>query len=157
MLRFVPGLPRSVGFRPIFFPPEAGFAHRTVRRLPLPEHRVEFLTPRDHHRPDPLHDTVLVPALEPTMHRAVVAELDGQLVPLTARSQSKNDAVQNPPPIGSRSSRGTRRSILQQDRFNQLPQVIRHRPNHRQHAGLPFLRALRHPWFSSAITGWGVV
>ena len=34
--RWVPILPRSVGFLPTFFPPERGFGHRPIHREPFP-------------------------------------------------------------------------------------------------------------------------
>src|SRR5436190_24187193 len=34
--RLAPLLPRSVGLGPVLFPPERGFRHRPVHRLPLP-------------------------------------------------------------------------------------------------------------------------
>src|SRR4051794_29592185 len=39
----VPFLPRSVGFLPVFSPPEAGLAQHPVGRLPLPLDAAEFL------------------------------------------------------------------------------------------------------------------
>src|SRR3712207_7619180 len=41
--------------------------------------------------PDPLEDAVAAPPLEPAMHRAVVAELLGQLVPLAAAAEAEED------------------------------------------------------------------
>ena len=35
-LRLVPPLARSVGFGPVFFPPERGFGHGPVHALPTP-------------------------------------------------------------------------------------------------------------------------
>src|SRR5208337_127278 len=42
-LFLVPFFPRSVGFLPVFFPPEAGLAQHRVGRLPLPLHPAEFV------------------------------------------------------------------------------------------------------------------
>src|SRR5947209_18257143 len=83
-LFLVPGLPRSVGFLPTFFPPEPGLAQPPVGRLPLPLDRPELVALLDQHGPDPGEDAVAAPALEPAVDRAIVAESLGQLVPLAA-------------------------------------------------------------------------
>ena len=51
-LFLVPFFPRSVGFLPVFFPPEPGLAQHRVGRLPLPLHPAEFVTLGDQDRPD---------------------------------------------------------------------------------------------------------
>src|SRR3954470_20809560 len=86
-LFLVPDLPRSVGFLPVFSPPEPGLAQHPVGRLPLPVHRPELVTLLDQHGPDLLEDAVLAPPLEPAVDRAVVAELLGQPVPLAAGAE----------------------------------------------------------------------
>src|SRR3954464_161804 len=55
-LFFVPFLPRSVGFLPVFFPPEPGLAQHRVGRLPLPLHPAEFIALGHEHGPDLLED-----------------------------------------------------------------------------------------------------
>lgn len=93
-LFLVPGLPRSVGFLPVFFPPEPGLAQHPVGRLPLPVHRPELVARLDQHCPDLLEDPVPAPPLEPAVHRAVVAELLGELVPLAAAAEAEDDPVE---------------------------------------------------------------
>src|SRR3954451_7779206 len=83
-LFLVPRFPRSVGFLPVFFPPEPGLAQHRVGTLPLPLHPAEFVALGDQHRPDPLEDAALDPALEPVVDGALGAELPGELLPLAA-------------------------------------------------------------------------
>src|SRR6185312_16660224 len=80
----VPILPRSVGFLPVFFPPEPGLAQRRVAALPVPIDPAQLIAPFDEGGPDPFHDTPFAPALEPDMDGALGAELAGQLLPLAA-------------------------------------------------------------------------
>src|SRR6516165_12306371 len=72
-LFLVPGLARSVGFLPTFFPPETGLAHRAVSTLPVPVHRAEFAAGLDEHRPDPFQHAIAAPPLEPAVDRRVIA------------------------------------------------------------------------------------
>src|SRR4051794_29735512 len=92
-LFLVPTLPRSVGFGPVFFPPEPGLAQHPVGALPLPVHRPDLVALLDQDGPHLLEDAVAAPPLEPAMDRAVVAEPLGQLVPLAAGSEAEDDAV----------------------------------------------------------------
>src|SRR3954451_17963324 len=90
-LFLVPFLPRSVGFLPVFFPPEPGLAQHRVGTLPLPLHPAELVALGDQDRPDLLHDAAFDPALEPVVDRALGAEALGQLVPLAAAAQPEYD------------------------------------------------------------------
>src|SRR3954447_13558716 len=90
-LFFVPFLPRSVGFLPVFFPPEPGLAQHRVGRLPLPLHPAEFVALGDQHRPDLLEDAPFDPPLEPVVDRALGAEPLGELVPLATASHPEED------------------------------------------------------------------
>src|SRR3954453_6792535 len=85
-LFLVPDLPRSVGFLPVFSPPEPGLAQHPVGRWPLPMDAADLVTFLDQHRPDLLEDAALDPTLEPVVDRALGAELARQLVPLADRS-----------------------------------------------------------------------
>src|SRR3972149_5883266 len=105
-----------------FFSPKAGFGQGAVGRLPLPTQAAEFLTLTHQFGPHTGHHAVLVPTLKPTMHGAVVAEfLLRQLVPLAARSHTKDDAVEASPPFGVLAAGGFRRPVFLQDRLNPLP------------------------------------
>src|SRR5437764_6379532 len=83
-LFLVPFLPRSVGFLPVFSPPEPGLAQHRVGRLPLPLDAAEFVTLGDQDHPDLLEDAAGGPALEPGVDRALGAEPLGPFVPLAA-------------------------------------------------------------------------
>src|SRR5437660_6647821 len=84
-LSLVPFFPRSVGFLPTFFPPEAGLAQPPIGRLPLPVYSPQFVALFGQFRTDALHDAASAPALEPVVDGALGAELARQLVPLAAR------------------------------------------------------------------------
>src|SRR5208337_4191600 len=90
-LFLVPFFPRSVGFLPVFFPPEAGLAQHRVGRLPLPLHPAEFVTLGDQDRPDSLEDPCCSPALEPVVDSALGSVPLGQLVPLAAAAHPEDD------------------------------------------------------------------
>src|SRR5512135_979974 len=120
-LFLVPFFPRSVGFLPVFFPPEAGLAQHRVGRLPLPLHPSQFVALGDQHRPDLLEDATLDPTLEPVVDRALGAEPFGQLVPLAAAPEPKDDRVEHLPPVGDPASRRFLGPELLEDRLNALP------------------------------------
>src|SRR6516164_1422529 len=124
-LFLVPGLPRSVGFLPTFFPPETGLAHAPVCTLPLPVDLLEFVTRLDEHRPDSLHHPVAAPSLEPAVDCGVVAEPLGHLVPLAAATEAMNDPVDEPPPIGWRlPTPGARLPVLLEDGLDPRPKLV---------------------------------
>src|SRR3954452_24453536 len=72
-LFLVPFFPRSVGFLPVFFPPEPGLAQHRVATLPLPLHPAELIALGDQHRPDPLEHSPFGPPLEPVVDGALGA------------------------------------------------------------------------------------
>src|SRR5438046_9624397 len=80
----VPFLPRSVGFLPVFFPPEPGLAQHRISRLPLPLHPAEFVTLGGQDRPDPLHDPRIGPTLKPIVGGALGPVSVGQLLAVAA-------------------------------------------------------------------------
>src|SRR3954462_11830940 len=105
-LSLVPFFPRSVGFSPTFFPPEAGLAQPPVGRLPLPVHGRQVVALLDQLLPDALHDPAPAPPLEPVVDRALGAELAGQLLPLAARTHPEDDAVEGLAPVGDLAAGG---------------------------------------------------
>jgi hypothetical protein len=116
-----------VGFLPVFFPPEPGFPQRSVGRLPLPAYRAQLGTRFDQNRPDPGQYTVSAPALEPAVHRAVITELLGQLVPLAARAEAEDDAIERLAPVDpwpTAMGAGSRRRVFEQDRLDALPEFV---------------------------------
>src|SRR3954447_9659527 len=123
-LFFVPFLPRSVGFLPVFFPPEPGLAQHRVGRLPLPLHPAEFVTLGDQHRPDLLEDAPFDPPLEPVVDRALGAEPLGELVPLAAAAHPEDDRVEHLPPEGMAATGRLLGPEFLKDRFDPLPQLV---------------------------------
>lgn len=123
----MPGLARSVGLGPVFFPPEPGLAQPPVGRLPLPLGRPEFVALRDQQGPDLLEDAVSAPPLEPAVHRAVVAIFLGQPVPLAAAAEAEEDAVDGRPPVDAVPAAmllRRRRGVFEQNRLDPLPQLV---------------------------------
>src|SRR4051794_1747003 len=105
-LFLVPFLPRSVGFLPVFFPPEPGLAQHRVGRLPVPLDPTEFVALGDQHRPDLHEDAASDPALEPIVDGALGAEPLGELVPLAAAAEPEDDPVEHLPPVGDAAAGG---------------------------------------------------
>src|SRR4051794_20061845 len=131
-LFLVPFLPRSVGFLPVFFPPEPGLAQHRVGRLPLPLHPAEFVALGDQDRPDLLEDAPLDPPLEPTVDGALGAVPLGELVPLAATAQPEDDPVEGPPPVGRRAAGGFPGPEPLEDRLDPLPQRVGDLPDRPQ-------------------------
>jgi hypothetical protein len=124
MLFSVPFLPRSVGFLPVFFPPEPGLAQHRVGRLPLPLHPAEFVALGDQDRPDLLEDAAFDPALEPIVDGALGAEAFGELVPLATASHPEDDRVDHLPPVGDPPARGLLGPELLEDRLDPSPELV---------------------------------
>jgi hypothetical protein len=130
-----------VGFLPVFFPPEPGLAQHPVGRLPPPIDRPEFVALLDQDGPDPLEDAVAAPPLEPTVHRAVVAEVLGQPVPLAAGAEAEEDAVDGLPPVDAGPTAmplGRGRGVLPEDRLDPLPEGIGDLPDRLQRQDITF-------------------
>jgi hypothetical protein len=70
-LRFVPLLPRSVGFLPTFVPPKGGFGHRAIHRQPLPVNPLQGVIVSQALFPQGDDDVRLHPLLETAMGRAM--------------------------------------------------------------------------------------
>src|SRR3954468_23363342 len=128
----VPFLPRSVGFLPVFFPPEPGLAQHRVGRLPLPLHPAELITLGDQDRPDLLEDAPFDPPLEPVVDRALGAESLGQLVPLAAAAHPEDDRVEHLPPVGDPASGGLLGPELLEDRLDPSPEFVGDLPDRSQ-------------------------
>src|ERR1043166_4675441 len=77
------------------FSPEARFAHAAVGTLPFPVNVAEFVTLGDENRPNLLHHSVAVPALEPAVDRGVIAKLLGHVVPLATTAEAMDNAIEN--------------------------------------------------------------
>src|SRR5258708_25208820 len=55
------------------YPPKTRLGQRAIGALPIPVGAIQFVAGRGQLGPNFLHDSILVPPLEPTMHRTVVA------------------------------------------------------------------------------------
>src|SRR5579872_3658247 len=87
-LRLVPPFARSVGFGPVFFPPERRLGHRAVHREPAPVHADELVVVRQGSHPRALKHARLGPLDEaPVGGRAGAYARRSQRVPLTARAK----------------------------------------------------------------------
>jgi hypothetical protein len=138
----VPGLARSVGLGPVFFPPEPGLAQPPVGRLPFPLDLAQLVALLDQQGPDLLEDAVAAPPLEPAVHRAIVAILLGQLVPLAAAAEAEDDAVEGRPPVDPAPATvllGRRRGVFEQDRLDPLPEGVGDLPDRLQRLDLSTL------------------
>ena len=76
------------------------------------------------------------------MHRTVVAELLGQLVPLTAGSQAKNDTIEGVSRINALAASLAGRILGQDQLMEDLPEFVGHPPDGEQ--GLSFGADRRH-------------
>src|SRR5262245_8813785 len=68
-LRLAPNLPRSLGFLPVFFPPERGFRHRPVQRHPGPINSLQGVVFLQADGPQAEEDARLDPFLEAAVGR----------------------------------------------------------------------------------------
>jgi len=127
--------------------PHAGFAHGGVGGLPLPVHPTQLITRLNQHGPDPRQETALAPPLEVPVHRAIVAKLRGQLVPLAASAQTEDDAIEDAPEIHPPMPRGLGRIVFIQNRLEKRPDVIGNFPDGRLLPSLGSLLAHDNPPF----------
>src|SRR5664280_1878726 len=116
-------------------PLEAALAHHTVGGLPLPADRPQRLTLDDQGGPDLPEHSVSREALKPAVDRRVRTKLARQLVPLHTRAHAVDDPVQHQAQISPRAPRHGRRIVLNEDRLDPLPQLIRQLPDRRQRTG----------------------
>src|SRR4051812_15049775 len=94
-LRLAPCLPRSVGFLPVFFPPEGRLGHAPVHAQPLPVDAPQAVVFQQPRLPQGQEDAVPDPLLEAVVRRRAGAEPGGvQRLPLAAGAQDKEDGVQ---------------------------------------------------------------
>src|SRR3954471_7464053 len=130
-LFLVPFLPRSVGFLPVFSPPEPGLAQHRVGRLPFPIDSAELVALGDELGPDPPEDPAGGPPLEPVVDGALGPESLGQLVPLAAAAHPEDDRVDHRPPVGDLSPGRLLGPEVPEDRLDPPPQVIGDLPDRR--------------------------
>src|SRR4051812_48813725 len=131
-LFLVPCLPRSVGFLPVFFPPEPGLAQHRVGRLPLPVHPAELVALLDQHGPDLLEDAAPDPSLEPVVDRALGAIPLGHLLPLAAAPHPEDDPIEHLPPVGDVATGGLPGPVFLEDGLDPPPELIGDLPDRAQ-------------------------
>src|SRR5262249_39806445 len=95
MLRLTPLLPRSVGFRPVFFPPEGRLSHAAVHGQPRPVDAHEVVVLQEARLPELQEDALADPLLEAVVRGRARADAGGvQGLPLAAGAQDVEDGVQ---------------------------------------------------------------
>ena len=124
--RLVPSLPRSVGFRPVFFPPERCLGHGPVHRLPFPFDPLQLVIFFQRGFPEFRERSSFDQNLKIRVSRAPRSKFRWQSLPLTAGSQDIKNPVQNGPPRRTRASTFLALPILGQQRFDPGEQLIRH-------------------------------
>lgn len=124
-------------------PPEPGLDHRAVGGLPLDESEVVAVLHQ--YAPDASKHAAFDPALEGAVDGGVVPEALGKLIPLHARAEAVEDAVEGPAGVGAwptRTRLGVEFPEHRKDRI--LPEVVGDVPDHGQFV---FGLATCHPWF----------
>src|SRR5262245_46503826 len=93
-LRLTPRLPRSVGFLPVFFPPEGCLGHAPVHRQPGPVDPLQLVVRQQPGLPEPQEHAGGDPLLEPVVGRGPRADAGGvQGLPLAPGPQPEEDGV----------------------------------------------------------------
>src|SRR5205807_2838356 len=93
-LRLTPCLARSVGFLPVFFPPEGCLGHAPIHAQPRPVDALPFIVGHQATRPHPLKNSRLYPFLKTVMGCGPWTEARGiQRFPLTAGSQHEENGL----------------------------------------------------------------
>src|SRR5262245_9882325 len=93
-LRLTPFLARSVGFLPVFFPPEGRLGHAPVHAQPVPVDALHVVVDHQPGLPHLLEEPGLDPLLEAVVGGGAGAEVGGvQRLPLAAGAQDEEDGV----------------------------------------------------------------
>jgi hypothetical protein len=93
-LRLAPFLARSVGFFPVFFPPERRLGHAPVHAHPGPIDALQVVVGHQAGLPQVQEDAGLDPLLEAVMGRRSGTELGGvEGLPLAAGAEHEEDGV----------------------------------------------------------------
>jgi hypothetical protein len=93
-LRFTPRLARSVGFLPVFFPPEGCFGHAPIHTQPRPINALQAIVFQQAGFPQFPENPGRDPLLKAIMSCGAGTDIGGiQRFPLTAGTQNKKDGV----------------------------------------------------------------
>ena len=91
----MPFLARSVGFLPVFFPPEGRLGHAPVHTQPIPVDALPVVVGHQAVLPERLEEAGTHPLLEAVVGRGPRAEAGGvQSLPLASGTQHEQDCFQ---------------------------------------------------------------
>ena len=91
-LRLTPCLARSVGFFPVFFPPEGSFGHAAVHAQPRPVDALEFIVGLQTGLPHGQKDAGVEPLLETVVRRGARTKAGGiEGLPLATGAEHKQN------------------------------------------------------------------
>ena len=122
-----PFLARSVGFFPVFFPPERRLGHAAIETQPGPVDSFPIVVGHQAVFPQRLEDALLNPKLQAVMGSGARAEAGGvQRLPLATRAQDVENGLHTDPVRGGRltAAEGMGVDALGDQRGNGLPQII---------------------------------
>jgi hypothetical protein len=126
-LRLAPCLARSVGFFPVFFPPEGRLGHAPVHRQPGPVDAFPVVVGHQARLPHLLEDAGLHPLLEAVVGRGAGAKFRGvQGLPLAAGAEDEEDGLHADPVglAGPAAAEAVGVGVLGQQDGDGLPQVV---------------------------------
>lgn len=122
-----PFLARSVGFLPVFFPPERRLGHTPVHTQPGPVNAFPVVIGQQAPLPHLLEDTRRDPFLEAIMGRGTRTKAGGaQGFPLTARAKHEENSL-HANAVGSTrptTAKAMRVFMLGEDQGDGVPQII---------------------------------
>jgi hypothetical protein len=126
-LRLTPRLARSVGFFPVFFPPEGRLGHAPVQAQPGPVDLLQVVVFVQAGAPHLQEDAGLDPLLEAVMGRGAGAEAGGvEGLPRAAGAQVEEDGIHTNPIRGAwlAAAEGVCVHVFWEEPFDFLPEVI---------------------------------
>jgi hypothetical protein len=149
-LRLTPRLARSVGFFPVFFPPEGRLGQTPVHAQPGPIDPFPALLSQQAYGPHLLKHPSSYPLLEAIMGVGAGTETRGiQRLPLTAGAQDKENRLQTPPIRRARppATEGMGVHMRRKQFRDRLPQILRDGPflNNGQFRGMQGIRVATLP------------
>src|SRR5687768_7524123 len=122
--RLVPILARSVGFLPVFFPPERGLRHAPVDALPVPVDAQLVVVLGEGGLPEFAKHALLLPALEVAVEAAAASELRWSGLPLATGPQDVEDPIEYLTPGQGRASSLAGSPDSRQERFETFPEHV---------------------------------
>ena len=126
-LRLAPRLPRSVGFLPVFFPPERRLGHTAVQAQPGPVDALPAVVGEQAGFPQGLEDAGLDPLLEAVVGGGARAEAGGvQGLPLAAGAEDEEDGLHTDPVggAGATAAEAVGVGVLGEEQRDGFPEVV---------------------------------